>query len=422
MTGKFWCKFGPVCGTESFRVTPSPPRSIPSPALEKIELSRRSLPAPAVASTSTPIPVLNAIELPAPAAPPIVLFDEPPPIWTADSVAQRRWNRGCRCRSGFLRSPAPLVPAKSPTPAPVLPEMMLPSPAAVPPIKTPTVPLRNTPYDAVSERARPDVVGSDHVPLHHDSCRGRHLESTRRTETFAEITLPAPWRRAADRDAGRIIHRDARPRNCPGALSSGLVDPDVVAFDRGVCRVALHVDAVGRVAGNDVSGERRRAADRRSRTAREHDAGDEVADCGRPVDVGPDQVSRDEGAGRAQVRNEDAVDVSRDEVARSTNRPADRVSGRTNDIDPGPVVAERDFSGYVGADEVPFNRVARSGGLGDIHARDVIARDQVAGAGAVPPIVLPADEIETPAPALGSAAIPAASVPIRFPSTRLNGA
>ena len=73
-----------MCGTELFRVTPPPPREIPNPALEKIELSRISLPVPAVASTSTPMPEENAMVLPAPAAvPPIVLLDEPPSIWIA---------------------------------------------------------------------------------------------------------------------------------------------------------------------------------------------------------------------------------------------------------------------------------------------------------------------------------------------------
>ena len=49
--------------------------------LEKIELSRIALPVPAVASTSTPMPVENAIVLPRRGTlPPIVLFDEPPSI------------------------------------------------------------------------------------------------------------------------------------------------------------------------------------------------------------------------------------------------------------------------------------------------------------------------------------------------------
>ena len=62
-------------------VTPLP-SSIPNPVLEKIELSRISLPVPAVASTSTPMPVENAMVLPAPAAvPPMVLLEEPPSIW-----------------------------------------------------------------------------------------------------------------------------------------------------------------------------------------------------------------------------------------------------------------------------------------------------------------------------------------------------
>ena len=73
---------GRCAATESFKVTPSPPRSMPSAVLEKIELSRIALPVPAVASTSTPMPAEKAMVLPAPAAvPPIVLFEEPPSIW-----------------------------------------------------------------------------------------------------------------------------------------------------------------------------------------------------------------------------------------------------------------------------------------------------------------------------------------------------
>ena len=119
-------------------MTPSPPRSIPRPAFEKIELSRMSLPVPAVASTSTPMPALKAIDIAgAGSVPPIVLFDEPPSI-----------RMPSRCPAGLepvmsvpIRLPSTSsrrwLPATSPTPAPVLPEMMLPAPAAVPPIMTP---------------------------------------------------------------------------------------------------------------------------------------------------------------------------------------------------------------------------------------------------------------------------------------------
>ena len=57
ITGKFSKSLGPVCPAELFSVTPLPPRSMPNPVLEKIELSRISLPVPAVASTSTPMPL-----------------------------------------------------------------------------------------------------------------------------------------------------------------------------------------------------------------------------------------------------------------------------------------------------------------------------------------------------------------------------
>ena len=34
ITGKFWYRFGPLCPLLSFAVTPSPPRSMPSPPFE----------------------------------------------------------------------------------------------------------------------------------------------------------------------------------------------------------------------------------------------------------------------------------------------------------------------------------------------------------------------------------------------------
>ena len=54
ITGKFWKLFGPLWPLESLGVTLSFPRSIPSWALEKIELLRMELPVPADMSSPTP--------------------------------------------------------------------------------------------------------------------------------------------------------------------------------------------------------------------------------------------------------------------------------------------------------------------------------------------------------------------------------
>src|SRR5262245_13670612 len=81
-TGKFWKLLGPLCPAESFRVTPSLPRSMPRRALALIELARTALPVPAPV-TATPAPALPAMRLPAPEAmPPMALFAAPPATTT----------------------------------------------------------------------------------------------------------------------------------------------------------------------------------------------------------------------------------------------------------------------------------------------------------------------------------------------------
>ena len=133
-------------------MTPSPPRSIPNPVLEKIELSRIALPVPAVASTSTPMPVEKAMVLPAPAAvPPIVLLDEPPSIW-----------------------------------------MPLPLPSGI----------------------RAGDVGADQVAL--DQCAGRARVEPDAGGRIGRDDVPVAGRRAADRDPGGAAHDARRRSRCRG--------------------------------------------------------------------------------------------------------------------------------------------------------------------------------------------------------------
>src|SRR3972149_10854740 len=75
--GKFWRLLAPVSPSPaSLGVTPSPPRSIPQPALENMEFDRMAFPVPEV--TNTPRSPLKAMVLPAPpAVPPMGLLDTP---------------------------------------------------------------------------------------------------------------------------------------------------------------------------------------------------------------------------------------------------------------------------------------------------------------------------------------------------------
>ena len=58
-TGKFWSSFAPVStSSSSFGVTPSAPRSIPSPPFPSITFSVISLPVVEAPKTNTPAPVL----------------------------------------------------------------------------------------------------------------------------------------------------------------------------------------------------------------------------------------------------------------------------------------------------------------------------------------------------------------------------
>src|SRR5207253_7234122 len=76
ITGKFCRLLGPPSRShESFCVTPSSLRSIPSPALEWTELERMALPVFEPVDTATPASPLKAMVLPAPEpVPPMVLF------------------------------------------------------------------------------------------------------------------------------------------------------------------------------------------------------------------------------------------------------------------------------------------------------------------------------------------------------------
>ena len=75
-SGEFCRLLGPPSRShESFCVTPSSLRSIPSPALEWTELERMALPVFEPVDTATPASPLKAMVLPAPEpVPPTVLF------------------------------------------------------------------------------------------------------------------------------------------------------------------------------------------------------------------------------------------------------------------------------------------------------------------------------------------------------------
>ncbi len=79
-TGKFCKLFAPLSASlPSLAVTPSAPRSMPSPVFAWIEFPRIRLPAPAPAWSQMPSPPLKAMTLPSFApVPPIVLLAAPP--------------------------------------------------------------------------------------------------------------------------------------------------------------------------------------------------------------------------------------------------------------------------------------------------------------------------------------------------------
>ena len=102
--------------------------------------------------------------------------------------------------------------------------------------------------------------------------------------------------------------------------------------------------------------------------------------------------------------------VARDDVARGRSRAADDGAARA-DVDAVGGVAEIGGAGGVGADLVALDRHrAGAGGQGDAL---VVGGDDVAGAGAAPPMVLgPELETDTPAPPLPSLPLPAALTPM----------
>ena len=69
----------------------------------------------------------------------------------------------------------------------------------------------------------------------------------------------------------------------------------------------------------------------------------------------------------------------------------------------------------IGADLVPFHQAV---GRLDVDAVGPIPGDDIGVAEVVPPIVASAASTYMPSPEFGTAAVPAASVPILFPSTR----
>ena len=88
-TGKFRRPFGPESPSPtSFAVTPSEPRSIPSPPFPKIALPRISISFAGVLGpkTAIPAPAFERMMLPALPSPPIVTSTAPLPRWIPSAV------------------------------------------------------------------------------------------------------------------------------------------------------------------------------------------------------------------------------------------------------------------------------------------------------------------------------------------------
>src|SRR5215207_7523498 len=139
MTGKFCRVLAPVSASPvSLRVTPSLPKSIAIPTLEKMELERTRLPTP-FPDTVTPAGLLKAMVLASPGAvPPTVLLDASPMYtpWPLPrepvpflSVPMRLPSTLLLITVGPIRS---VNGSSIETPAPKLPEMRLRAAGVVP--------------------------------------------------------------------------------------------------------------------------------------------------------------------------------------------------------------------------------------------------------------------------------------------------
>ena len=231
---------------------------------------------------------------------------------------------------------------------------------------------------------------------------------------------------------GRRQAADARPRAAVAVVGvdSRLDIPfrdrprgirtDVIPLDqRGIAAVEQDAESVG---GDDVACRSRRAADHGAlRVIDEDPVGIPVA--GGAIRFGPDVVALHDVVARGETLDVDAVEAALvDDDPRGGGRAADRVvRGPGEDADAVSDICQRSGAGRVDADEVALDDVARGAGAVSTTAALVLPPISLAEPGAVPPIVLPEApvSISTPSVPLATAAVPAALVPMRFPSTRL---
>ena len=252
----------------------------------------------------------------------------------------------------------------------------------------------------VPERVVAGVVGADAVAQDQDAPAWPRPAIDTPACALAEITLPAPWAVPPMVVPGAASIDTPSPR-VGQRLGSGLVDADVIALDQRVRHAAADVDAVAVVPRDHVAGQGGRPADRGARAAGELDAGGEVAHRDGPLDVGADQVARDQGPRRGRAGDQDSFRVPRDEVARPAHGPADRV-GRGTGVDQhaGPAVAQGECAGLVEADQVALDEVGA--GVARSPRRCVLPEMRLPAPVDVPPIVLllALDSIKMPSSAL----------------------
>ena len=149
------------------------------------------------------------------------------------------------------------------------------------------------------------------------------------------------------------------------------------------------------------------------------DAPEGVAEAGISRGVGADEVVLDRdsrGAGTDQV--DTIIHVAGDDIRRAADRV---VGGVILDDDPRGPVAQVGGTGGVGADKVPCHHVVEVPGVVMSTPAPVLAAIVLPARKPVPPIELPdaPPKIWTPSAVLPRLVVPAASVPIKFPSTTL---
>src|SRR5262249_28838820 len=233
----------------------------------------------------------------------------------------------------------------------------------------------------VAVAARAGVVGADEV-AGHDVAGGAGAADLSAVVAVAGDDVAGAGGRASDRVVGGGGSDDHALVDVAQRARPGQVGADEVALDDIVRGVAeLQGDAEVVVAGDDVAGRRRGAA---NRIARRVDADAAVvAQGGRARSVGADKVPGHEAPGRPG-EEDPVVEVAGDDVARAGDGAADRVgAGAAEDGHPVDCIRQGRVSGGVGADVVALHDVADRPVPLDVDAtetaRETVARNDVPG-------------------------------------------